>query len=279
MITSKIVDRIDDLPTLPASFNEICRVADEPRSSSREIAAVLERDMVITAKVLRLINSAFYGMTRKISKVEQAITLLGVSAVKNLIMATSVFKVFGGQEDIKGLWVHSISVAVTAKIIGQNLHYREIEELFICGLMHDIGKVVEYKFHSEEVKAVRGKCLSEELFYWQAEKELFETTHERIGQLLLSRWKVPDRYCKVVGLHHRPRLNSEYAMETVTVFLADALVRSLKLGDSWDGNLVPEIDTWLTEYVNMKVLDNEEIIELVHTQTDAILKIFFNDME
>jgi putative nucleotidyltransferase with HDIG domain len=277
MMTLKIAERVENLPALPASFHEICRVADDPRSSSREIANAIERDMVITAKVLKLINSAFFGITREISKVEQAITLLGNSAVKNLVLANSVFKTFKDQRDIEGLWVHSISVAVGAKIIGQKLHYREIEELFICGLLHDIGKVVEYKFYREEIKKVREKCRTEEIFFWQAEKELFETGHERIGQMLLTRWKVPDKYCKVVAFHHNPNPKAEYAMETITVFLADALARSLKSGDSWDNNLVPSVKKELLEVVDIKVLDNEEISHKVITETGEITQILLAD--
>ncbi|MFQ5431850.1 MAG: HDOD domain-containing protein [Nitrospinota bacterium] len=277
MIKTDFSDRLEDLPMLSNTFNEICRVADDPRSTCREISTIVERDQVITTKVLRLINSAFYGIPRKITKLEQAITLLGISAVKNLILAGSVFQAFGNSADLSGLWLHAFAVATGAKIIGQKVNYREIEELFICGLIHDIGKLVEYLFVPDAVNAAREKCLSEKLFFWQVEEELFDTGHERIGQRLLMRWKLPDKYCKVVAFHHRPHAKRDYALETAAVFVADALARSLNLGDSWDNNLVPEINGAVVDVLNIDVMADEEISQAVTEQTEKVLQIFMGD--
>lgn len=277
MFKTDFTDRIDELPMLSNTFNEMSRVADDPRSTSREISNIVERDQVITTKVLKLINSAFYGMPRRITKLEQAITLLGTSAVKNLILAGSVFQAFGNSTDLRGLWMHAFAVATGAKIIGQKINFREIEELFICGLIHDIGKLVEYIFSPEAVKAAKEKCLSEKLFFWQAEEELFETGHERIGQKLLMRWKLPNKYCKVVAFHHKPHPKRDYALETAAVYAADALARSLNLGDSWDNNLVPEINDVVAGILDFDVMADEEIKKTVTEQTEEVLQIFMND--
>lgn len=277
MITASIVDKIEDLPTLPTSFNEVCRVSDDPNSSGFDISRVVERDQVLTAKVLRLINSAFYGMPKKITRVEQGITFLGTNAIKNLILASSVFKSLGEQKEIEGIWIHALAVASAAKLIGQKLNYREIEELFICGLLHDIGKVIEYRFYPEEVKTARKQALENKQFYWQVESEIFETGHERIGQLLLSRWNLPKKYCSVVAFHHHPRPQREYFLETNTICWADALVRSLGIGDSWDGNLVPESLPELTPSAEIDILGNEELAQLVISETELVTDIFYGD--
>lgn len=277
MITTNIVNYIEDLPTLSNSFNEICRVSDNPASSGAEIARVVERDQVLAARVLKLINSVFYGMPKKIARVEQGITLLGINAIKNLILASSVFKDFGGQKEIEGIWIHALAVGTAAKVIGQKLNYREIEDLFICGLLHDIGKVVEYRFHPEDVRMARKKSLDDKQFYWQVENEIFETGHEQIGHLLLSRWKLPKKYCNVVAFHHHPHPKKEYFLETTTICWADALVRSLEIGDSWDGNLVPESLPQLTSVVKMEILGNEELSQLVIAETESVMDIFYSD--
>lgn len=277
MITTSIINKIEDLPTLPTSFNEVCRVSDDPTSSGLAIASVVERDQVLTAKVLRLINSAFYGMPKKITRVEQGITLLGINAIKNLILASSVFKDFGGQKEIKGIWIHALAVATAAKIIGQKLNYREIEELFICGLLHDIGKVVEYRFHPEDVKTAIKKATEDKRFYWQVEKEVFETGHEKIGQLLLARWNLPKKYCSVVAFHHHPRSQREYSLETTTICWADALVRSLGIGDSWDGNLVPESLPELTPTSEVEIFGNDELAQKIVDETELVTNIFYGD--
>ena len=229
---------------LSNTFNEISRVADDPHSTSRKISTI---------------------------------TLLGTSAVKNLILGGSVFQTFGSSTDLRGLWVHAFAVATGAKIIGQKINYREIEELFICGLLHDIGKLAEYLIEPDAVNAAREKSLSEKMFFWQAEEELFETGHERIGQRLLTRWKLPDKYCKVVAFHHRPHAKRNYALETAAVYTADALARSLNLGDSWDNNLVPEVDGAVVDVLDLDVMADEEIKKAVIEQTEEVLQIFMSD--
>lgn len=277
MLKEIISERLDDLPVLDNTFNEMSRAADNPGSTSSEISKIVERDQVVTAKVLRLINSAFYGIPRKITKLEQAITLLGISAVKNLILAGSVFQALGNLVDLRGLWGHAFAVATGAKIIGQKINYREIEDLFICGLLHDIGKLAEYLLEPEAVQAARDKSISENLFYWQAEKELFATGHERIGQMLLMRWKLPAKYCKVVAFHHRPHPKRDYALETAAVFAADALARNLNLGDSWDNNLEPEINSDVATLIDIDVMADEAVKKAVTEQTAEVLQIFMSD--
>ncbi len=262
------------MPTLPTSFYDICRVADDPQSSAREIARVVMRDQVLTAKVLRMINSAFYGIPRKIAKIEQSIALLGMNAIKNIILASSIFKALGRTKKIEGLWVHTLAVAIGAKVIAKRMDSRELEEIFICGLLHDIGKVVEFKLYPAEIEKVRQQCLDKGKYYREMEKELFDIGHERIGQMLLNKWKMPEKYKKAVGFHHHPHPKRDFALETTIVFLADALAKSLSLGDSWDNNLVPKIKKEQLHLAGMETLSNEDIVQSVTLETEELSQIF-----
>jgi HD-like signal output (HDOD) protein len=277
MISLKIVEIVDDLPTLPASFQAVRRVAEDPLSSSSEIAEIVEKDQVLTAKALRLINSAFYGMPRKITRVEQAITLIGINALKNLILGSSVFQVFGKKAKLKKLWIHAVATAVAAKVIGQNILYREIEELFICGLLHDIGKVVEYQYYPKDVEIAAEKCKVEKRHYFDVEKELFGIGHERIGQLLLKKWRLPEKFSKVAGFHHHPNLRGDYALEIGIVFVADALVRHMKLGDTWDANMVPKVGAENLKLVGLRKLGEEKIMNAINEQVEEVIQVFITD--
>lgn len=274
MIASKIIERIDDLPTLPTSYYRVTRVADDPYSSIKEIAKSVECDQVLTAKILRLINSAFYGISRKITKVEQSITLLGINAIKNLVLATAIFQSLGEKNSLNGLWIHALAVAVTAKIIAKKIFYRELEEIFVCGLLHDIGMVVEYKICRIELEKAHSTSLAQKKFYWEIEKELFDCSHERVGQLLLNKWKMPEKYSKPVGFHHHPHPGRDFALETTIVFLADALIRTLGIGDSFDGNLVPKIKKSQLELAGLKNLLNKDIEKTVRLEVGEATQIF-----
>jgi HD-like signal output (HDOD) protein len=277
MISIKIIEKVDDLPTLPASFLEVRRVAEDPLSSSREIAEIVEKDQVLTAKALKLINSAFYGMPRKITRVEQAITLIGINALKNLILGSSVFQVFGKKAKLKGLWTHALASAVAAKVIGQNISYREIEELFICGLLHDIGKLVEFRFYPEDVEKAIEKCKVEKRHYFDVEEELFGIGHERIGQLLLTKWRLPEKFSKVTGFHHHPNPNSDYALEIGIVFVADALVRHMGLGETWDNNIIPKVEAEHLKLVGLRTLEDKKIINTINEQVEEVIQVFIKD--
>lgn len=276
MISANIIDRVSDLPTLPSFFHELTRVTDDPDSSAFDVAEVIERDQVLAAKVLKLVNSAFYGISRKITSIEQSTALLGINAIKNLLLATSIIKAFDGIKNINGLWIHALTVAIGSKVIGSRMFYREVEELFLCGLLHDIGKVVEIKYFPDEVKIIQEKCVAENKLFWKAEQELYGVGHERIGQLLLLQWKVPEKISKVVGFHHHPHGKGDYALETTIVFLADAIGRELKLGESLDGNIHVNVDKEHLDMVNLSTLDDKEITDTIVSETEEISRIFLS---
>ncbi len=274
MITTNIVEKVNDLPTLPTLFHEVSEVTNDPRRSYGDISRIIERDQVITAKILKLINSAFYGMPRKITTVERSITLLGLDAIKNLILSASVFENFESQEEMKGLWLHALATAVAAKIIGQHIKYRDIEELFICGLLHDIGKVVQHKLYPDEVKIIRERCRTDRTLYCEAEKEFFDDGHARIGDALLSRWKLPERIKSVVRLHHRPHPDYKFAFEITIVYLANNLAKRNLLGDSWNGGAIPKVEDIHLQIIGLDRFPVDELSQTLETEVMPIAAIF-----
>ena len=140
----KIIDKIDDLPTLPRTVLKITELVNDPKSSAKDLARVITDDQVLTARLLKLVNSSFYGFPQRISTVTAAIVLLGFDAIRNLLLTSSVFDLFANRNRQKKqiqerFWDHSLGCAVGAKVIGNYLRHDNIEELFVSGLLHDIG--------------------------------------------------------------------------------------------------------------------------------------------
>ncbi|MFZ3046202.1 MAG: HDOD domain-containing protein, partial [Desulfatirhabdiaceae bacterium] len=151
----KIIDHVHDLPTLPRTVLKISELVNNPKTSAKDLATVITDDQVLTARLLKLVNSSFYAFPQKISTVTGAIVLLGFDSIRNLLLTTSVFDLFTNKHrDHKklqeSLWDHSLGCAIGAKVIGSFIRYEKVEELFVAGLLHDIGKIVEMMFMPDE---------------------------------------------------------------------------------------------------------------------------------
>jgi HD-like signal output (HDOD) protein len=151
----KKIRKLEGLPTLPPIIQKLNTLIEDERSSLTQIADLIEKDQVITTKVLRLANSAFYGFPRKVSTVQQAMMLLGINVLKILIMTSSIFEIIS-KEDV-GLWEHSVGVAACAKILAEMKEVSDPQEIATAGLLHDIGKVVQMIAFKEDYEEVKRK--------------------------------------------------------------------------------------------------------------------------
>src|SRR5436190_15577125 len=143
----KLVERVQGLPTLPSMLNNINQMILNPRTSAKEVAQVIASDPALTSKVLRVVNSSFYGFPNRITTVTHAIVILGFNTIKSIVLSSTIFDVFRrnvkpGDFDRTQFWKHSIGCGSAAKAIGRRLNYPMLEELFIAGLLHDVGKIV-----------------------------------------------------------------------------------------------------------------------------------------
>ncbi len=155
----RVISRVEDLPTLPRTVLRITELVNDPKSSARDLARIITDDQVLAARLLKLVNSSFYGFPQRISTITGAIVLLGFDAIRNLLLTTSVFDIFSNRKNIslirqEQFWDHSLGCAVAAKVIGKHLRYDKVEELFVAGLLHDIGKIVEMIFLSQAFKDI-----------------------------------------------------------------------------------------------------------------------------
>lgn len=244
----QLMVRVDDLPTLPETFLRITQIVNNPRTSAKDLAAVIGDDQVLTARLLRLVNSSFYGFPQKVSTVTGAIVLLGFDAIRSLLLSSSVFEIFPGkrrknQHELAALWDHALGCAVAAKVIASRLRYDNIEELFVGGLLHDIGKIVEMVYLPGDFNKVKNLVKERDLLILEAEKEVLGVSHAEVGTLLASQWRLPQKLVKIIENHHSPEEAANFSREASVVHLADVLCRALELGSGGDP-LVPPLNSF-----------------------------------
>ncbi|OPY74426.1 MAG: phosphodiesterase [Syntrophorhabdus sp. PtaU1.Bin058] len=226
------IENINTLPTIPGVLKRLLGVIENPKVSLNEISNFISNDPALTTKVLKMVNSPVYGFPGRISSVNQAVILLGLSVVKGLLLGVSVFELM--QKTMIGLWEHSLGCAIAARLIAEKKGLKEPEEASIDGLLHDIGKVLLILQYPEEYeKAMRDADIGD-LSIYEAERARYGTTHSSVGSWMARKWRFPLKLVDVIEYHHKPHLSKNAPVESAIVHLSDILVRARGFGFAGD---------------------------------------------
>jgi len=276
-VMQRILKEVKDLPPFSAIANRALKLTNDPRSSAIDISRVISYDPAFTARVLRMANSAYYGFTRKVTTVSEAIVILGYETLKSVVLALTLQKFYdrevAGYGLEKGeLWKHSVGCALASRLIASQVKYPSIEEAFVAGLLHDVGKVILNQFVKEEIRKIIELSGTQGLSFAEAEKKVLGFDHQDIGSKVADKWNFNDKIVEAIRCHHKPDRAKKDPELTAIVHVADFICLSLGLGVGSDGMLYP----LKKEALDLLKLDEPEIDNLIFSAyniTEEIEKI------
>lgn len=236
----EISDKVYDLPVLPQVIEKVINLTEDSESTIHDIEETVMLDQSLTSKVLRLANSAYYGFPRRIKTISEATILLGFEAIKGIVLAASVSKMLlksfpGYGLEPEDLWRHSQATAITARYLAQYKKKENLEQYYIAGLLHDIGKVVLSHYMEDNFREVLAIVEREQIPFIEGEKRVLGFHHGQIGSIVAQKWNFPSDLVEAIGFHHRPQLAREDLELTSAVHIADGIVRMLGIGLGVDG--------------------------------------------
>ena len=230
----KKIQSIIQLPALPAIAIEIINMVEDPRTSASMLGRVISKDQVLTAKVLKIANSPFYGFSRKIATIDFAIIVLGFDTLKEVVMSVSLIsslsKKLTREFNSRQFWDHSIACGVIARALARNHGYRVIGEVFIAGLLHDIGILIINQYLFNEYKEIVKLIKQEKLSLEDAEMRVLGVTHGEIGSWLAEKWNFPGQLVDTIAYHHHPIQSEQYREIVSIIHMADVLCQKLDNG-------------------------------------------------
>jgi putative nucleotidyltransferase with HDIG domain len=202
------VQTIIQLPALPTIAMEVVEMVDNPKTSASKLGKLISTDQALTAKVLKIANSPFYGFPRKISTIDFAIIVLGYDALKEIVISISLVSSLQKKSDAlfdaKSFWDHSITSGVLARRLARDLGYRVSGEVFVGGLLHDMGVSVLHRYFRSEYKRIVEILEETDLNALEAEESVMGVTHAEVGGWLAERWNLPDHLVEAIRFHHVP---------------------------------------------------------------------------
>jgi HD-like signal output (HDOD) protein len=228
-----IVDGLGQVPTLPAVVARVLEILNNPNSSAEAAARLIGQDLALSVKVLRLANSAFYGIPRTISSIDQAVVILGFQTVRSLVMSASVMKILGrgkGQLDRRAIWRHSVATAIASRIVvrkvGRHLGL-DTEAAFMSGLLHKIGTLILDGAEGAEYRKVLEEAASEgALPIAEIERTHLQVDHATVGGMLAERWGLPEELREPIAFHLNPTSAKSQKELAAVVHLSSHLAES-----------------------------------------------------
>lgn len=271
-----LVRQVRDLPTLPDMSLKVMRMADDPKVSAADVARVMAADQAMTARVLKLANSAFYGIPRRVSTVTDAVVLLGMRTVRNMTVALGcqplMERALPGYALRPGdLWRHSFCCAFAAQSLAKRARYRVVEEAFVGGLLHDIGKVILNTHMKTEFAAVFQYASENNVPFMDAERAVLGFDHAEAGGRVLAKWNLPPALVDCVRYHHDPLSQPTPSPLTGLVHLADVMCLMLGIGLGGDGLQYP-LQEGVLDLLNLSAADFEQ------TTSDVCEALSHSDM-
>ncbi len=235
------IREISHIATLPEITLKIVALVEDPKSTAQDLHKVIANDPALCARILKVVNSSFYGLPGQIGSINRAIVMLGLNAVKNIAIAASLAKLFRGGDltpsfSAKSLWMHSVVTAASCKMLADRMGFAVSDEAFLCGLIHDIGIMVEMQCDRNKLIEVIQRTGPDKAGIpandmLEAEDAVFGANHQLFGAGLCAKWKFPANFANVTGFHHHPMdLANDLRTLPCIVYVGDRLAAEVAQG-------------------------------------------------
>jgi putative nucleotidyltransferase with HDIG domain len=269
---AKIIENVDSLPSLPSIVLALMDVVNSSDSSADDAAKLISKDPALTSKMIRLANSAFYGIPRSISSVSSAVVILGFNTIRSLVLSASVAKMFDGKHslDMDRFWKHSIVTAMTAKIIVRHLmsvRMMDPESAFCAGMLHDIGKLIFSQYMPEDYAAVCNYAKENGVSLFEAEEALMGINHAQMGKILADKWSLPLDLEYAFVHHHNPQKASDAFYLVNIIHLSDIIAHDLGCNLFDDEHCTGEFEQCRIE-LKIGTADYDKIVQTVENSID-----------
>ena len=233
---AEVLKSVTTIATLPQVTTQIIKTVEDPRSSAQQLHKIIAHDPALVSRILKIVNSAFYGLPGQIGSVERAIVILGLNGVKNVAVAASLGQMFRAKSlcdgvSAKDLWTHCVAVAMASRDLARNMKLSMADEAFLAGLIHDVGLLISLQLYPEKLREVCQAAQHGGGDFCQRERAMIGLDHQQLGMGLAEQWKFP-RACQLVaGFHHHPQDVAEPHRRLVAVvYAADTLCCKSKHG-------------------------------------------------
>ncbi len=262
------------LVALPGIVAQLNRMVSDPASTIADIAKTIGKDPVLTARVLKVVNSPFFGFPSKVDNITMAITILGTRQLRDLVLATTLISNHKGGHihnlEMESFWCHSITTGIAARALSQHLKVANNERFFTAGLLHDIGKLVIYQSTAAKTQPVsRIHSIADE-------KRIFDFSHNEVGAELLRQWLLPEALIEPVMNHHKLGETLQFPKECAVVHIANVIANNLHPALSEDDDTLIEPHAWKVLEISDSLLDT--LHEDTYEQLDTCLNVLFYDL-
>ncbi len=273
---SRLVKGVSDIASLPAIYIRLNKVINHPYSSINDIGNVVSQDPGLTARLLRLVNSAFYGFHDKIETVSHAISLIGTRQLQDIALATSVIELFRDVPaefvNMDSFWKHSLYCGLTARSLAAKKRESNVERFFVGGLLHDIGRVIIYNHYAEIARKIFERYQNENHPLVNIEEFELGFSHASVGWAISQKWGLPTSLQEAILFHHQPSQARKFPLLTAIIHLADIITNARQIGSSGE-SAIPRFDTEIWDILQLPSNFLEELIDDTDRQFKVTLEI------
>jgi putative nucleotidyltransferase with HDIG domain len=273
-LVDTIIESSSQLPPFPAVINRALALLNDPKCSVQEVVETIQYDQAITANVLKVCNSPFYGLRQPVSSLQEAVMLIGFNPLLEIILGGAAGSVLGGSTDgydleAGELWKHSVSSALLSQIISKGLKKDPSPMLFTAALIHDIGKVMLNSYVREQIQAIKGLVQDKKISFLTAEREVLGIDHAELSALIVEQWNFPREIVQAIRYHHTPLLATSDQDLVYLIYLSNLVAMLTGIGGGADGLSYPSYDKVMIHYK----LEEKDIERFIAQLGDQIQKV------